>query len=1282
MRMRLAVAIVLWPLLFSGQSAGAAEICPKALAEKSQSEKAKLYTQCLESGKLSKDQRAEALFQRGVALANSDQTEQAIADMNSCLEVTSRGGEVLFVRAQVYLMDVEYEKALADIEESIRLAPYPERYVVKGRILAGMEDGPESDTAFEIGIALNKKRRGFEAKVAEIHSKRAYLRMERDDLPGALDDFNAAIRIHPDAALYNGRGACHMRLGKHAEAKNDYSKALAVSPGDDTAQSGLRRVEAIVAGKEPEADHDSLYFATYVAKSKEAEKLIKNGKYVEASRKLQQAKTAMERCFDANSIASLGVLDSLIAVYMQLNDYASALPLLKQSLTILETWSGHETAETATAMDRLANRYAEIGDLEQSVALHEKALDIHKKAFEPNLMDLANNMRTLASDYMRLGNAAAAEPLLTRAYAIQSRIVGEDDPSILPLMTAMAEYHWRMGQHDKAGEYFRKALLLAESQGPDHTDVAWCLGNLGAFEAAQGNIQEAERLFRRAISIIERAKGAQDIQLAPSLAYAGMLAAIQGREAEGLELMVRGQRITDGFIDQIMAATSERQKILFLAEQNRELVDLFGLVASRMSDDPKAVKACLDVWLKRKGAVLEVQRAYQQALYKSADPQLGKLLRDMSQARTDLSNMILLGPKEGEDPAARRDKIAALETRIQDLETEVSGLSRSFSLSRTRQTARTDQVARLLPAGSALVEFVRTPLRPVVPSAGKIAHVTPDHYLAFVVHAAESDKVGLTDLGEAAPIDAAQERLKGLLADPNADHADPATAKTVADASRELHDLLFAPLRGAIGSARDISLSPDGPLNLLPFEILQGPGERFLIEDFTFVYLTSGRDLLGFGVSDAKAGKSLFLGNPDFDLNENDRQAAITRLGLTRSGTQTQAATSRDLRGVHFEPLPGTQQEIDALRAIFGMAEAEYHTGKEALEDLLRNRKSPRILHLATHGFFLPDQMSSDVADAGIGPEGRKPGDAWRGFENPLVRSGLALAGANKALAVGPGGSRDGLVTAQKVLGLDLQGTELVVLSACESGLGETRAGEGVFGLRRAFMQAGARGQIMSMWPVPDEETTQLMVSLYGQLRTDGGNPAQALRHAALQTMASVRKRLGHANPFFWGAFVFLGDCGTVKNTVVAPEAAAPTSGSTPAVAGKAVPVDLELHAFLEKFFAARASNVTEDAMRFYGDEVDFFKMGKVGRNIVRQNLKYYSDRWPVRSSTITDVSVSFNPDRQTFEVEVAYEYLTQNGNKKKNGKAKDAFGIQRTKDGYRVIAEKNVSIQRVDGSK
>lgn len=260
----------------------------------------------------------------------------------------------------------------------------------------------------------------------------------------------------------------------------------------------------------------------------------------------------------------------------------------------------------------------------------------------------------------------------------------------------------------------------------------------------------------------------------------------------------------------------------------------------------------------------------------------------------------------------------------------------------------------------------------------------------------------------------------------------------------------------------------------------------------------------------------------------------MRRLALGDVEQEETAKRSSDMRGFHFTRLPGTGEEVRAIQSILGEEEAEVYTGKEAIEEVLRQKETPSILHLATHGFFLSDLELSGLTDRGMDralklvsissptfPEG--PPKKVK-IVNPLLRSGIALAGANNTLKSIDTERSDGIVTAEKILGLRLRGTDMVVLSACETGVGEVKTGEGVFGLRRAFTQAGARSLVMSMWSVPDRETKELMVEFYRNIQSGKMNRCQALRHAALKEMSIVKERYGHANPLFWGAFVFLGE--------------------------------------------------------------------------------------------------------------------------------------------------------------
>jgi CHAT domain-containing protein len=247
-----------------------------------------------------------------------------------------------------------------------------------------------------------------------------------------------------------------------------------------------------------------------------------------------------------------------------------------------------------------------------------------------------------------------------------------------------------------------------------------------------------------------------------------------------------------------------------------------------------------------------------------------------------------------------------------------------------------------------------------------------------------------------------------------------------------------------------------------------------------FTYLTSGRDLLRGATRGTPKGGAIVFADPDFD------------------GTKAPAPSgrrSRAMQGLTWTRLPGTRQEADALAK--SLASPTVYRDKQATETALKAVRSPPILHLATHGFFLAD------TDATV--------------ENPLLRSGLVFAGAN-ALA---SGTDDGVVTALEASTLDLRGTRLVVMSACETGVGKIVNGDGVYGLRRALVIAGAESLVMSLWQVDDTATRDLMAGYYKKLKAGGGR-SSALR----DVQRELRARPEYGHPYYWASFVAAGDSG------------------------------------------------------------------------------------------------------------------------------------------------------------
>jgi CHAT domain-containing protein len=317
-------------------------------------------------------------------------------------------------------------------------------------------------------------------------------------------------------------------------------------------------------------------------------------------------------------------------------------------------------------------------------------------------------------------------------------------------------------------------------------------------------------------------------------------------------------------------------------------------------------------------------------------------------------------------------------------------------------------------------------------------------------------------------------------------------------------------------------------LSRLPFEMLP-VGNKFLIEEKTISYVTSGREIVRIAnpKSSVHSSKSLVMGNPDFNLDLTARSSRGNEALKSSSQPESQslltsAATrslSRDYRGLKFDPLPGSRVEATNVAGLLG-PDATLRLGADAREAELKVVVSPRVLHLDTHGFYFPDQEFKRTnglnnldftARRSLAP----PGQDW---ENPLVRCGIALAGANHALQITNALAEDGLLTGLEASLLNLQGTELVILSACDSGTGDVKIGEGVMSLRRAFRIAGAETVLASHWPVSDKATSQLMTEF--MRRWQSSEPrAQAWREAQLSLLRSK----DFSNPYFWSAFTLTG---------------------------------------------------------------------------------------------------------------------------------------------------------------
>ena len=943
---------------------------------------------------------------------------------------------------------------------------------------------------------------------------------------------NAFGKGHPNLlVMLQNAGWVHEVLGNYAGAVSYYEQALAIKER----QHGSDSIEVADTRK----DLASLYY--FQGDAGTAEKLLNEaqvifektlganhprvasnlsylaflnqakGNYPKSEELYKRAITISEMHFEKDP-TNLGTsLSNLAALYVAMGEYEKAESNYQRSLSIVEKALGAEHTQLAAILNNTGRLYTNIADYEKAEAFLLRAMGIWEKAFGPEHPNVASVLDNLAMLYEYSGEYGKAEPLYQRSLKIRESIFGSKHPNVAKTLNNLASLYSFLGEYEKSIQLYQRALnAKAETIGTDNTSYANSLHNLAAVYLKQDQYEKAEPLYKQALDIWINTYGQDHPDVSTGYGHLSQLYAGMDDLKKAYEYAMQSLEIENKLIDQVIGFTSEGQKLQFISSNNWGLHYCLNMVNQQYREDPLKKKDAFNVWLKRKGLVLDAQKRFQEASITAGNDEAFGLIEKLKGVRAKLSRLVFSPGGANVDGYRQRKEI--LEAERDRLEAQLSRISKPFALKQNTAKADSEQVFNALAPGTAMVDYVR--IDPdFFDSTGKVSA----RYAAFILCADKDNTIEMIDLGEAGKIDALVSKYKIQLTVSGSGNVDDALST-----SRELYGLIFEPILNCFEGMKSLYISPDGNLNLIPFEILQTPKGLFLVEEYTFNYLSAGRDLLGFVNEQASDGKYLLMGAPDFELvfAVNPAEQEIPH-----------AIRSADLGELTFVPLPHTKSELDAIGCILGPEKSIKYIGKHALEETLFNADHPAIIHLATHGFFLSDQdlpgtgrgFQMAALTAAGGPAQSKI-EGKVDIENPLLRSGILLAGAKHSLTEGCFGPHDGIVTAEKILGMNLHGTDMVVLSACETGLGEVKCGEGVFGLRRAFTQAGADSLVMSLWKVPDKETKELMVQFYRNIKSGKMNRCQALRQAILNEKEIVRKRYGQDNPRYWGAFVFMGE--------------------------------------------------------------------------------------------------------------------------------------------------------------
>ncbi|WP_437841988.1 tetratricopeptide repeat protein [Sorangium sp. So ce1153] len=1115
---------------------------------------------------------AEPLFRRALTI-----WEKALGPEHPDVAASlSNLAELLEAKGDYAAAEPLCRRALAIWEKA--LGPEHPNVAISLDNLAGLleakGDYAAAEPLYRRSLAIREKALGPEhPHVAASLNNLAGLLEAKGDYAAAEPLYRRSLAIwekvlgpdHPEVARSLGNLAGLLnKKGDYAAAEPLYRRSLAIvekalGPDHPEVARSLNNLAGLLNDKGDYAAAEPLYRRALAIREKAlgpehpdvaaslnnlAVLLSEKGDYAAAEPLYRRYLAIWEKALGPDHPEVARSLNNLAGLLRAKGDYAAAEPLYRRSLAIWEKALGPEHPEVAISLNNLAGLLSEKGDYAAAEPLCRRALAIREKALGPEHPDVAQSLDNLAVLLSEEGDYAAAEPLYRRALAIREKALGPEHPNVATSLNNLAGLLSEEGDYAAAEPLYRRALAIREKAlGPEHRDVAESLNSLAFLLQVKGDYTAAEPLYRRALATWEKALGPEHPDLARSLNNLADLHWASAAPTRSLPLMQRATEIHERVLTSVLATSNERQKHAFVRTVEDETDATVSLHVRALPDRADAARLALTVLLQRKGRVLDAMTDMLAQLRARGRPEDQAKLAELTRLASELATRTLRGPAPGEDVSHHSDALTKLRVDTEVLEQDLA--IRYKALAAERRSVTIEGIQAALGPDAALVEIAL--FQPFDPHAKPGHRSGASHYVAYVLH--RTGEPRWVELGPTAPIDALVDRARAALS-----AADP----RYVEVARELDEKVMQPVRQLLGEAREVYLSPDGELNLLPFAALVDERGQFLLARYRFTYLTSGRDLLRLEVTQTESPRSspLVIGSPAYDEG-----------GAAPAGA-TPGRRSDAMGAMKFGPLRWTEPEARAVKEL--LPDARLLLEKDATEDAVKALAGPSIVHLATHGFFL--------AGAGAAPHASRSAAAlrsatdrnrWSGKskvqhppprevrpfltllqpgvlpplpENPLLRSGLALAGANLRHS----GNEDGVLTALEVAGLDLWGTRLVVLSACDTGLGALSRGEGVYGLRRALVLAGADSQIMSLWKVADQETQALMKAYYGRLSAGEGR-SDALREVQL---AMARQ---HLHPYYWAAFIVGGSGRSLsgKEPPAAREADLPSAAD---IVGRAAP--------------------------------------------------------------------------------------------------------------------------------
>ena len=789
-------------------------------------------------------------------------------------------------------------------------------------------------------------------------------------------------------------------------------------------------------------------------------------------------------------------LNNIALNYSDLGNYNKALEYNLLAFKIRDKLLGKEHPDYTMSLNNIGGNHLLLGDLDKALEYNLLTLEIREKVFGKAHPKYALSLNNISGNYSLLGDYNKALEYNLLALKIREKVFGKDHPAYARSLNNIAGNYLNLGNYNKALEFNLLTLKIYEKViGKEHPDYAMSLINIAANYSHLGDYSKALEYNSLAIEIYEKAVGKDHPSYALSLNNIAFNYADLGNYNKALEFLTRSFDVSlNSFSKNKFGLTpaiqSSFKKTIELSIQH---------LASLSCIESSMISTLHNKWLVINGIIGSDQEQLRRRIELSDDKVLKTLFDELTTSQFQLSKyneLTLVERKENES------KIILLEKQITELQSKLNNYSIGFS-EMNRTFASRDEVNNLKD-NEVLVDIMRFPYYDFK------SNIWSDSikYLVFISSSKDTvaDYVYFHKGKELEEINFENYKSQATNVDNKTELKDTS-----------FYNSFWKPIADKIGDAKTIYVSLGGVYNNINLNTLYNPETgKYLLEEKDIRIVNSARDFVLSKEHEKKiytTNTAALFGFPDFNGNTTVAVDSTDFLASTRD-LNSFWLDSLTRGGLKANPLPATKIEVENISLTLKSKgwQVNSYLAENASETNIKKQESPRILHIATHGYFFPDIPIDKDNNRFLGM------DRQQVVQDPMLRSGLLFTGANRTLKGEESKGENGLLSAAEASLLDLRETELVVLSACETGKGEVKNSEGVYGLRKAFSDAGAQNIIMSLWKVDDKVTQEFMSRFYEIWLND----KTTIREAFNKTQLEIKAK--YPEPYYWGAFILVGE--------------------------------------------------------------------------------------------------------------------------------------------------------------